>query len=191
MNTDTAETLSVGGYLFYTEKDAQLARAEEQKIEYLESRIDYSSPEGIRFIYEQTIHERLFKTPVGLSYLRKLREYLLAQPQIDPESVVDIPLYMTFDGELREQTSPARTRVVPSRKKDVDQEKMKFGLSLILNVLLAAAIAAMFYISFSSEQPNIVNYERVLTNKYASWEQELTQREEVIREKERELRINP
>ena len=30
--------LSVGGYLFYTEKDAQLARAEEQKIEYLEAR---------------------------------------------------------------------------------------------------------------------------------------------------------
>ncbi len=188
MNSDT-ETLSVGGYLFYTEKDAQLARAEEQKIEYLESRIDYSSPEGIRFIYEQTIRERLFKTPVGLRYLRKLRDYLLAQPTIDPESVMDIPLYMTFDGELREHASPARTRVIPSRKKDVDQEKVKFRLSVILNVLLAAAIAAMFYISFVSEQPNIINYERAITDKYASWEQDLAQREQVIREKERELHI--
>ena len=35
------ESLSVGGYRFFTEKDAQLARAEEQKIEYLEERIDY------------------------------------------------------------------------------------------------------------------------------------------------------
>ena len=32
-------------------------------------------------------------------------------------------------------------------------------------------------------------YERNLQNKYASWEQELTQREQTVREKERELHI--
>ena len=100
--------LSVGGYLFYTEKDAQLARAEEQKIEYLEARMDYSSPESIRYIYEHTIQERLFKTPVGLRYLQKLRDFLLAQPETDPGNVMEIPLYITFDGELREHASPAR-----------------------------------------------------------------------------------
>ena len=186
MSSET-KTLSVGGYLFYTEKDAQLARAEEQKIEYREARIDYTSPESIRYIYEQTIRERLFRTPVGMHYLEKLREFLLAQENIDPASVMDIPLYMTFDGELRGQTNPARERVVPSQKRD--KEKTRFALSVILNVLLIAAIAAMFYISFKSEQPNIVNYERVITSKYASWEQELTEREQVIREKERELKI--
>ena len=102
--------LSVGGYLFYTEKDAQLARAEEQKIEYLEARMDYSSPESIRYIYEHTIQERLFKTPVGLRYLQKLRDFLLAQPETDPGNVMEIPLYITFDGELREHASPARER---------------------------------------------------------------------------------
>ena len=63
-------------------------------------------------------------------------------------------------------------------------------LSVILNVLLAGAIIAMFYISYVSEQPNVINYERALTSKYASWEQELTEREQVIRETERELKIN-
>lgn len=189
MNTEN-NTLSVGGYLFYTEKDAQLARAEEQKIEYLEARIDYSSPESIRYIYEHTIQERLFKTPVGLRYLQKLRDFLLAQPETEPGSIMDIPLYMAFDGELRENANPARERVVPSKKKDRDKEKSRFTLSVILNVLLAAAIAAMFYISYVSEQPNVVNYERTLTSKYASWEQELTEREQAVREKERELKIN-
>ena len=47
MKPDT-NPLSVGGFLFYTEKDAQIARAEEQKIQYLEERIDYSSPERIQ-----------------------------------------------------------------------------------------------------------------------------------------------
>lgn len=188
MNSDKA-SLSVGGYLFYTEKDAQAARMELKKIEYLEERIDYSSSESIRYIYEKTIHERVFRTPVGIRYLEKLRAYLLSQPQTDPKAVVDIPLYMTFDGELREHSNPARHRVIPSRKRDIDKEKAGFTLSVILNVMLAAAIAAMFYISFYSEQPNIFNYERVITDKYASWEKELTEREQLIREKEKELHL--
>lgn len=186
MNSDT-KALSVGGYLFFTEKDAQLARAEEQKVEYLEARIDYSAPESLHYIYEQTIRERLFKTPVGFRYLEKLRDYLLTCEEIDPTAVSPIPLYVTFDGEIREHAKPARERVAPSRKKD--REKTRFTLSVILNVLLAAAIVSMFYISFVSVQPNIVNYERAITDKYASWQQELTEREQAIREKERELKI--
>ena len=180
--------LAVGGFLFFTEKDAGLARAEEQRIAYLEERIDYSSPESIRYIYEKTIHERLFRTPVGLRYLERLREFLLSRPEIDPATVMEIPLYVTFDGELREHPSPARERVAPS-KGDRDRQKNRFTLSVILNVLLACAIVAMFYISYVSEQPNVINYERAITSKYASWEQELTDREQVIREKERELKI--
>ncbi|MCI9571715.1 hypothetical protein [uncultured Acetatifactor sp.] len=182
--------LAVGGFLFFTEKDAGLARAEEQRIAYLEERIDYSSPESIRYIYEKTIHERLFRTPVGLRYLERLRGFLLSRPEIDPATVMEIPLYVTFDGELREHTSPARSRVAPSKKRDRDKEKERFTLSVILNVMLALAIVAMFVISFVSDQPNILNYERAITDKYASWEQELNQREQTIRDKERELKLN-
>ena len=99
MKKDT-ENLSVGGYLFYTEKDAQTARTEIQKIEYLEARIDYSAPDTIRYIYEKAIHERLFKTPVGLEYLKKLREFLLSQPGADPENIIEIPLYIPMMGRL-------------------------------------------------------------------------------------------
>ena len=183
------EALSAGGYLFLTEKDAQLARAEEQKIEYLEERIDYSSPESIRYVYEKSIHERVFKTPIGLQYLKRQQDFLKGQPDIEPVSVMDIPLYIPFDGEIREHTSPAQAKVAPSARKD--KQKAGFAISVILNVLLVFAILSMFFISFVSDQPNIVNYERVLTNKYAAWDQELTEREQVIRQKERELNITP
>lgn len=188
MDTEKAK-LTVGGYLFLTEKDAQLARAEEQRIAYLEERMDYSSPERIRNIYEKIIQERLFRTPVGQRYLEKLRGFLLSCSEIPPERVMAIPLYTPFDAGLREQTSPARERVAPSKKRDRDREKERFVISVLLNVMLVAAIIAMFAISFSSDQPNIINYERVITDKYASWEQELTQREQAVREKERELKI--
>ena len=187
MKKDT-ENLSVGGYLFYTEKDAQVARAEIQKIEYLEARIDYSAPDTIRYIYEKAIHERLFKTPVGLEYLKKLREFLLSRLEADPKSIIDIPLYIAYDGEIRKRTEPTRSRIAPHQNKDM--EKIRFTISVVLNVLLAVAILCMFYISYSSEQPNITNYERVLLDRYASWEQELTEREQMIREKEKELQIH-
>ena len=41
----------------------------------------------------------------------------------------------------------------------------------------------------TSDNPNILNYENNLQNKYAQWEQELTERENVLREKERNLMI--
>ena len=54
-------------------------------------------------------------------------------------------------------------------------------------ILLAVLVAGMFLITLKSDNPNILNYKQVLTNQYASWEQNLTERENRIREKEQEL----
>ena len=48
----------------------------------------------------------------------------------------------------------------------------------------------MFTITIRSDNPNILNYKRVITDKYAQWEQELTERENAVRERERELKLN-
>lgn len=180
--------LSVGGYQFYTEKDAQLAAAERKKIEYLEARIDYSRPDSILLVYEKAIHERLFKTPVGLDYLKGLRDFLLEQPEIDPQNVPDITLYSTFSGEVRDKGNPARNRIKPAKDAG-EAAKARFTISVILNILLILAIISMFTITLRSDNPNVLNYERVITNKYAQWEQELTERENAVREKERELKL--
>lgn len=181
--------LSVGGYRFYTEKDAQLAATELKKVEYLEARIDYSRPDSILTVYEKAIHERIFKTPVGLQYLKELRDYLLKQSEIDPQRVPDIPLYNTFSGEVREKSAPARNRIKTAGG-GKDREGSGFMISVILNVLLVLAIISMFTITIRSDNPNVLNYERVLTNRYAQWEQDLTDRENAVREKERELKLN-
>ena len=181
--------LVVGGYRFYTEKDAQLATAELKKIEYLEARIDYSRVDGILKVYEKAIQERIFKTPVGLQYLNGLRDYLLGQPGIDPQRIPEIPLYITFSGEVREKSNPARNRIKTTGG-GKEGEKSGFVISVILNILLVLAVISMFTITLRSDNPNVLNYERVLINRYAQWEQELTERENAVREKERELKLN-
>lgn len=173
------------GFSFYTEKDAVLAETERRKVEYLKARLDYNNAESILRIYKKAIAERIFKSPVGLFFLREMQQYLLRQPDIDPEAVDAIPLHVSFEGEFREQSNPARNRVRPAQNQG-PKKSPALRISVIANIGLAAAVIAMFAIALGAGQSNILNYERVLTDRYASWEQELTEREQAIRERELE-----
>lgn len=175
------------GFAFYTDKDAVLATQEQKKIEYLEARMDYSNPESVLKLYVRAIRERIFKTPVGMMYLKHLQQFLLEQEGINQEEIVPIPMYVTFDSEIREQTNPAKKRVQPSQKKS--KKSNALPVSIILNIALIGAVIAMFVITLNSNQPNILNYEKNLVNQYSSWEQELTEREQIVREKELELKL--
>ena len=96
-----------------------------------------------------------------------------------------IPLWTNVE-DTREKTSPATRSIKPAPE---ENKNTTFRLSLIMNIVMVIAIIAMFIITLNSDQPNVLNYERNLQNKYATWEQELTQREQTVREKERELHI--
>ena len=57
-------------------------------------------------------------------------------------------------------------------------------------VIILVLIGVMFYISTTGSTPTVLNYEKALQNRYATWEQELEQRESEIREKEKELLLS-
>ena len=181
---NSEEKRLTSGFLFQTEKDAKLAEVERKKIAYLESKLDYSKPGDILYIYDKTVKEKVFSTPVGMMYLKHLQEFLLGQDGIDPASVAAIPL-----NNIYQDQSKAREKVQSRQEKEIEAKKSQLTISILLNIFLAIAMVAMFVISLNSDNPNIINYERNITNRYATWEQELTERENVIRERERELMI--
>lgn len=175
------------GFSFFTNENAKEAENEQKKVEYIEARMDYSKPEHVLAIYEKAIREKLFKTPVGIFYLRDIQRYLKQQPGIDQEKISPIPLFFGYENRMRENTNPTRNRVQPGTKKE--QRSAALPMSIFLNVVLVIAILAMFVITLNSEQPNILNYERAIKDRYASWEQELTEREQTVRELERKHNI--
>ena len=61
--------------------------------------------------------------------------------------------------------------------------------SLFLNLVLLILVGLLFFVAKTGKNANIINYEHNLQNKYAAWNEELLQREEVIRQKELELKI--
>lgn len=175
----------VNGFSFSTEKDAALAAQEQKKIDYLEERIHYNNPKEVLGVYQKAIRERIFKTPLGIFYLKHLQDYLYKRKDIADEDIPPIPLFKNYDGELRETTSPARKRVIPAKRK----KSIALPMSILLNIVLVIAVISMFVITLNADQPNILNYEKAITDRYASWEQDLTEREQIIRERERELKI--
>lgn len=174
------------GYLFLNEADAELARAEKKNIDYLEKHMNYNSPDTVLRVYKKALVERIFKTPVGYEYLKRMQIYLKKCGTIDEEDIPPIVLQNAYQPRMRKSYSPARKRVNPAKEKKVQWPI----ISVMLNIVLVIAVVAMFGIAMKSDNPNILNYETQVVNKYASWEQELTEREKEVREKEKELNIS-
>ena len=177
----------VDGYRFGTIEDAKEAQVEKIKADYFNSRLQGKNVESMLVVYDKMLDEKIFETPIGWEYLKRMQRELrrggLTEEQIRP-----IPMYVTFSHkEDASSQAMIRERIRPSKKKSEDKKKMQF--SMMVNILLLILVAAMFYITLNSKNPNIINYKRAIENEYASWEQDLTERESVIREKEKTLGI--
>ena len=176
----------VDGFQFGTKNDAEQAKNELLRIERLEGQLNYRDLEVVEAVYNKAIETRVFKTPVGYVFMKKLQRVL--KKEKDSENLLNIPVLSVSN--FREETSLVQEKIKASRKpvkSKPTRKELSVKLLLGVNAVLILLIAAMFYITINGSNPNIINYERVLQNKYSQWDQELTQREAVIREKEREL----
>lgn len=174
----------VGGFQFGSEKDAGLAKLEQDKIRYMEKRMHYDHPETVLTIYNKAVENRVFQTPVGFQYLQKIHDFLTEEGMGDQAK--SIPLYQLYSYNPYEEL---RVRMPKRRIQQSQYLQLRSRLrrSVILNIFLFVLVAAMFIITLTADQPNILNYKKALLNEYASWEQELTEREAAVREKEQAL----
>jgi hypothetical protein len=179
----------IDGYIFSTPEDANLALNEKLRVEQIEKKLNYNDSKMVNAVLIKAINKRVFKTPVGYDFLRKLQKAALKNPPED-EEVPDIPVYGVFN--LRDGSIPITKKVTPSTKKP-EKPKQEFynkKTSILINVLLLLLVCVLFVISMTGSSPTILNYEKAIQDRYAQWEKELTDRESVIREKEKELLIN-
>lgn len=173
----------VEGYCYATYEDAQQAQLDRKKAAYFESKMTNRNPQNMLSVYDRILDEKVFQTPAGWEYLKELQQKLLLSG-IPKENIRPIPLYVTFSHERNEEEI-LRPGIQPVPKRDKGNDKLR--ISLFVNMILVVLIIGMFFISLNSDNPNILNYKTVIENKYASWEQELTQREQRIRQREAQL----
>ncbi len=177
----------VKDFLFSNTQDVLMAQEELEKIEKLEPKIGQADIELLYKLYNKSIEKRSFQTPVGLEFMLKVKKILDNHPNT-PGEVVPIPLYTTFDLTTRREQEAIQKRQQFMVKKKKDDAK-KLNISIWINVILALLVVAMFFIASTGSNPNILNYENAIINKYAEWEEELRERENRIIQYENEYGI--
>lgn len=198
--------LIVGGFLFEDEDFAREAKNDLSKIEMLNSKLNYEYFDTIALVYDKAVDGQIFNSIVGECYLKKLQEFLIEHKDENIEYVVK---------PIRVRAIPDKSKAVQINKNETEKSKSKFGetvtlengksmkvrvgqnkelkgklrFSVILNFIMAAIIVCLFIITLTGSNENIINYKNAVANKYAQWDEELKERENIIREKEKELEI--
>lgn len=185
---ENIEALTVDGYIFANKEDAEIAKNEIRKIEYIESHTDMTNMAIVKSIYEKALAERYFQTPIGFEYLRDLQK-ILVSGGLKEELLKPIPLYTTFKRIDLKNSDSAKVRVTKAEKKEMSL-RMKYRNAVLAAVILGVLCLAMLFITLHGTTPNALNYKNAITNQYAEWEQELKEREAAVREKERSLDIS-
>lgn len=176
------------GFIFLNDEDYELALSELEKIKYISEKLNKSNLEGVLQVYNKMAQGKIFVTPIGIEYLRELQRLLLNNPQIDDSRIAMVPVNLEIVGALRNSGKVEE----PKEKKEPEKKprksyKQQYKTSLIFSVAMAIVVIAMYVIALKSDYPNIINYRENILNEYSGWEQELREREQIVKDKELEL----
>ncbi len=182
--------LIVNGVKYSSPHDAAAAKEEIKKIEYIKSRMNFNNPAEVFAIYDKMIDNRLFVTPSGFEFLFEIRRFLEESPAIDNETIRAIRTDSLFTQRAKnEARAESRPAPEPDLKKELKNTRAGYRTSVIINIFLVILVIAMFAIALNSDNPNILNYKNAIENEYSEWEEELTERENTVRQKEKQLGI--
>ena len=199
---------NIGGYIFDDENKAKKAAKELKAVEYILGQIKDSDENAVLTVYKKLLNQRMFSTEIGMSFLAQLRQNLLDSEVFTPEDIPPVysleepPKDVTPEEKTEDTNSSSDEKVSKAKKENADKKVVAKVTSdsseikrlkainkvlLILCIALLLCVLGMFYVSTTINSPTILDYEEKLIDKYSSWEQDLTEREEAIREKEQEL----
>lgn len=178
----------VGGYEFATKEEAQLAKDELNAIKYLSQKTNSKDSKQVYSLYNKIIERKLFSTHVGMNYLKNLQTFLYKSDEIPNDKIQPIPINAETQGEIniRRERSEFKSELRDMSVK-VAKYKNNFTRVMIINVVLIIIIIAMFVILNTSSNPNIINYEVNIQNKYSQWQDQLQSQEESLNARENAL----
>ncbi len=195
---------NIGGYIFEDENKAKKAAKELKAVEYLLGQIKDADEKGVLTVYKKLLNQRLFSTEIGMSFLSQLRQNLIASGVFEES---EVPEVYSLEGEekpnnkteeippaVNEKQENAKAKnkkadktvgtVPQDLKAQINKLKLVNKILLVLCITLILCVAGMFYVNSTINSPTILDYEEKLIDKYSAWEQELTEREAAVKEKE-------
>lgn len=184
------EAYVVNGYQFELREEYETALQEKKGVEYLDAQLDYGDTQKVLRTYNELIRKKIFYTPVGIDYLRRLRNVLVNSEEIVEDNIM--PLYVPSgkkkdSAKVEKYISYKYKESIGTMSNDLKKTKTINRNLIAVNIVMLIIIVAMFIISYTSDSPNILNYERELQDKYAGWAEDLKEKEDELRQREREI----
>mgnify|MGYP003216054018 FL=1 len=178
----------VGGYESNTKEDAQLAKDELNAIKYVSAKTNTKDPKQVYNLYNKIIERKLFSTQIGMNYLKQLQTFLYKSSEIPNDKIQPIPINADTQEALDKRKEQIEFKSeLRNLSIQVAKYRNNFIRAMVLNIILVIVIIAMFVILKTSSNPNILNYEVTIQNRYAQWQQELQSEEESLKAREQEL----
>lgn len=193
---------TIDGFYFETDELYEEAHKEKLAVAYLSKQVDLSDNKQALRLYQQAASQKLFSTVIGLTFLRDIEFRLKKDESIPKDQImaVTVPLKERTPEKPSVSISSLQSEEGTSKKErqkkdaypfnektEAGKYRRRFHGALAFVFILLATIGVMFFITLSSDLPTIVNYRTRLNNEYASWDEELKEREAALDLREKEL----
>ncbi len=160
------------GYTFYSEEEYNEAKKENETIEYIKSRTDLSHTETVIGLYNKLIDRNVISTVIGLDFLKRLRGLALKDEMTSESKLRDLP-EISVSKKKKDKERAKLTKVQRLQRENL-------GLKIVV-IGLVAIIIGMFVIVLTGKSSPLKSvYEEQIINKYAGWQQELTEKQQWI-----------
>lgn len=180
----------VDKYVYETPLMIEEAKKEEEAIAYMRKNADFGRIDHVCQLYNKLNQKPSFQTEVGMEFMRELYEIIAESGRITRENIPPIKVKSSNPFQLKHPMTKEELLRETKAEEKVHQLKQKIKNLWIINIFFIGMIGIMFYISRHGDYSHINDYRTQILNEYASWEENLRQREQAIIEQERKLGIS-
>ena len=191
----------LGEFEFQTEQAYQEAKKEVEVIAYLRQKTNLGNPNTALQLYEKLIARGTLTTPVGLAFLKELRDSVIRVGLVDEKGVPplpklkqEVPIKKTSLEKNKKETISTKEKISAVEQKMLNKYQKRAKTMTLTVVMLTIVIIAFFCIELTGQDSPFQNYEMEVLNKYAGWADDLTQKEQdlydwetALKQKEQEL----
>lgn len=179
------DKLVIDGYSFASSIDAKTAIKEKNAIEKIKDSIDIDNTQSVYETYNKLVAKSYFITPVGVSFLHEMRDYLkqfYTEEQLRPIYVPDRRPKNTQDVNM--EFNFKQLEKLKEENAKLNNLKQKLVIAMVSMVII---IVGMVFIVITNDNLGYFNAEEKVLNKYAAWQERLENWEQELIQRENEL----
>ncbi len=182
---EAMDKMIIDGYEFSSGRDAKLAIKEKSIIDKIKVSIDIKDTKNVYDTYNKLVSKNYFVTPVGLTFLNEMREYLMQFYSAEELKYISVPA-RTVQNEDVQLLERSNNEIHKLEIENIRLSKLVKRLT-IAAVAMIILIIGMFFIVVTNENLGYFNAEEKILNKYSGWQERLEGWEEELMEREEQL----